>query len=250
DGDRVGDVGYSAEGSIDRRSLVDCVRKLLEADGSGVRRVDVDGHPGVAGMSGDSRAIFFGKRAVVGGTEALVRSVLDAVAHADHAAAGATDLEALRAVVTPESDVVVLLRVPERWRKVVRTGAVLRFGVGFADLGAMELVGLALAFHDGLSLRMRAGFANDGQAKSLAEAARRGMDLVRKSDAVAVSVAAPVLARTRVSAEGRFVTLETAADASEIEPLLRLVQKGMAPAPPVDAAGGADRNASEPSNPR
>lgn len=231
---KLGDVVYLAEGDIDREQLTRCVRTVLEGDGSALLREDLDGFPAVKGARGDSRALFYGRRAIVGGSAAGIRGVL-AVREGRESALGPDDVLIAPVTRRPDGessahDLVIHVRVPGRWNAVLRAALEKHAPPAFRELSQVSAVGLGLAVRHGVTLDAALRFENAGQAGAAEAALKGAVDRLRADRALSVSALAPVAASFEVvSRVGSTLRLRLSAPPGTLEPAARLLLERFKP---------------------
>lgn len=226
-GDETGDlkeVGYLGEGSFDQEKLIHCVSRVVEADGGSVQRVTVLDMPAVAGGQGDSRALFYGRHAVIGGNEALLTRTIGAIrGEAPSLAADALLMDLWRRV-SPKLDVVLVARVPARWNAPMRVALAgsAALAPGLVEISAAEAVGVGIDLTDGVSMDVALRFPNDGQAQSVAEGIKAFIAKVLGTEQVRLSVMGPVLKAASVGHEPYVVTVRAAVGREVLPSVLEL----------------------------
>ncbi|HJL49711.1 MAG TPA: hypothetical protein RMG45_27880, partial [Polyangiaceae bacterium LLY-WYZ-15_(1-7)] len=151
--DSLDHVTVLARGPFDHEALGGCMRTVLEEEGRGMRQVEIDGVPAVAGERGDSRVAFLGRDGAVFGHEDAVREVIATLQGEGETAASDATLSDLWARVAHDRDVGVAARVPAHWRETAtrRLEASPARGI-LAELASLEALGLGARVSRGLAL--------------------------------------------------------------------------------------------------
>lgn len=196
-------VTFLARGPFDHDALGDCMRQIIEEDGGGLRRVEVDDVPAVAGARGDSRMAFLGRDGIVFGAEPSVRRVLATVRGDSPRVEGVVKALHDDVVGSDIPEVVLAAAVPEHWQQALRE----RMGNDLpeplrAALAGLRGIGAGARVSRGLALGLRLRFDDAAHADEIVGLVRRQRDVWLDDPLVQLSGAAGVLRRAGLEARG------------------------------------------------
>lgn len=218
-------VTFLARGPFEHEALGECMKKVVEEDGGGLRRVELDGVPAVAGARGDSRIAFFGRDGAAFGNERSVREVI-AVAKGERAKIGGT-LRALHDAVAQGEhppELVAVAVLPEHWREAVQQ-RVEAPGVFGEALDSLRAVAVAARVSRGLALSVRVRLDDAALVAPLVEQLRLQRDAALDDPLLALSAAGPALRRVAAEARGEDLVLAVDLDDALAERLVDLIEQ-------------------------
>ncbi len=212
--------GEVARGGRARERLVRCVGAVLAEQGGASRRVEVEGVPAMRSARGGSHAAFLGADGIVAGDEEVVARLIRVSRGEAPAADRRPELAALRSLVGPRQDVVLIARLPRRWLDALRRMA--------GELPA-ELDGLTSVRALALGADLRAGLdarlalrASAAGAPELEAAVRAQRDALLAERETRLSVVGSALRRLRVDRRGADVTVSLRIGDDVVEDLAAL----------------------------
>ncbi|MCB9614906.1 MAG: hypothetical protein H6721_10715 [Sandaracinus sp.] len=225
EGQSLDHVTFLARGPFDHEALGDCMRQIVEEDGGGLRRVEIDGVPGVAGARGDSRIAFLGRDGAAFGNERSVRQVI-AITREERPHVGGTLRELHDAVWAGETppEVVAVAVLPDGWRRAIRE-RVQAPGVFGEALDALRAIAASARVSRGLALSVRVRFEDASVVEPLVEQARLQRDALLDDPLLGLTAAGPALRRVAVEGQGSEVVLAVDLDESLAERLVELAQR-------------------------
>lgn len=218
-------VTFLARGPFEHEALGECMKKVVEEDGGGLQRVELDGVPAVAGARGDSRIAFFGRDGAAFGSERSVREVI-AVAKDEQPRIAGT-LRALHDAVAQGEHPPELLAVavlPEHWREAVRE-RVEAPGIFGEALDSLRAVAIAARVSRGLALSVRVRFDDAELVTPLVEQLRLQREAALDDPLLALSAAGPALRRVAAEARGEDLVLAVDLDDALAERLVDLAEQ-------------------------
>lgn len=210
-------VVFAARGEFDHESLGECMREVVESQGGGLRRTEVEGLPAVAGRRGDSRIAFLGRGGAIFGLEPAVAQVVRTV-RGEPSLLADEEVRRLWDSVAAGADVALVARVPAAWRRLWE-------GDGGVDdllstpMGGLRLVGLGARLGDGSSLRLVLRYRDAERARAVRTWLEERRALVAASAAAGGSVLGRVLREFEVEARGSEVVVEGSLSPDEVEAL-------------------------------
>jgi len=208
-------VVFAARGAFDHDSLGACMREVVESQGGGLRRTEVEGVPAVAGRRGESRIAFVGDGAIFGLEEAVAQVVRTVRGEPSLLADG--ELVAAWESVRAGTDLAFVARVPSSWRRLfdrgVGFGALLR-----APLRDLRTLAFGARLGEGLGLRLRLRYTQRGRAAQVESwlRERRAAAVEEASD----GTLGAALQALELASEGDTVSVDGALSPGQLEALL------------------------------
>jgi hypothetical protein len=187
-------VGVIARGRFDVDSLASCVERVVEEDGGTLRRVEVDGFPGVAAR-GESRAVFVGSDGIVAGDEPTVRRILRTVRGEGRAAATDPVLSSLHDDIGRAKDAVLVAHLPSGWRAAIRSALRDAVDRDFEVLAGVRAIGVGASVRDGLDLEIALAFRDEADARDAHDVLRAALREATDDPRIALTPASIVLDR-------------------------------------------------------
>ena len=193
-------VGAILSGTFQHEALGDCLGEAAETTGSRLRRTEVSGLPAIAGVRGDSRAVFVGRRGVVFGPEPTavqtIATIRDGSGSASETALGLIFRD------VAGRDLTLAARIPPRWRDQLEVDGELA-----QILAHLEAVALGARIRRGLSASLRLLTDDPAAADALAGIVRERLDAVLDTPMIGFTPVAGALRRVEVASEGTVVTV-------------------------------------------
>ena len=189
-------------GPLDPEALAACVDQAGQQSGASLRRTEVEGLPAVAGASGDSRAVFVGRSAILLGAESSVTQTLRTIRDGKGSAAD----HALGLIFQDVAgrDVTIAARVPPHWRRAAQ----LYVGSTLANaLSELDSIALGARVRRGLSVSARLVMRSGGAAAAATRAIRARLEDLQQTPMIGFTPFAAALRLVAVAHEGQIVTL-------------------------------------------
>jgi hypothetical protein len=218
-------VGFVARGDLPRERLVQCVQSVVEEDGGGLRRVEIEGVAAVASEHGPSRAAFLGGDRLVGGDELIVREAI----RVDRGDAPGADRDATLAQLWRRAEgrreVVLVAHLPPSWRSsLARLGG----DVQLEGMRAVRALGLGARIERGLGLTLALETDAPSSAQTLVAEARARIAALRADPMLGLSAAGATLRRIDLEADGQHVVLTLDLDEDQLASLVQLGRDAIA----------------------
>lgn len=217
-------VGFVARGELARGELVECVERVVEAEGGSLREVAIEGVPAVASAHGSSRAAFLGSDAVVGGDEHVVRALI----RVDRGEAPGADRDAALARlwerVAARREVIAVAVVPPNWRDFLG-----RLGEG-VELGALEdvrRIAVGARVRSGLGVTLALDAGDELHAAALVEEARTRIARLLEEPLLGISAAGSALRRIELRTEGGDAIATLDLDDAELASVVQLARTAL-----------------------
>lgn len=224
-------VGFVARGAeLQSERLLDCVRKVVEDGGGGVREVRIEGERAMASARGGGRAAFVRSDGLAGGTEPTVAAVIRTLRGDEPSAATDPVLSELWArVATGEREITLVARVPQAWRRVL----VERLAEQPLLTPLTRVVALALSARVAtgvtLGLVLRTGSTED--ARLLVRAATQAREQALAVPLLRFTPTGRALTQLSLEADGVDAVAGVDLSAEQARALVGLAREAIAPAP-------------------
>ncbi|WP_053235022.1 hypothetical protein [Sandaracinus amylolyticus] len=214
-------LGFVARGDLPREQLVECVQRVVEADGGAIRRVSIEGVPAIASAHGPSRAAFLGGDGIVGGDELVVRELI----RVDQGDAPGADTDAalsrLWNRVSGRRELIAAAHVPANWREWLgRIGA----DVDLDALESVRTIAIGARIERGLGLTIAVEGASPADAGALVDEARARVDALRGDPLIGLSAVGAALRRIELEAHEGIALATLDLDEGQLSSLVQLVR--------------------------
>ncbi len=208
---------FAARGDFDHESLGECMREVVESEGGGLRRTEVEGVPAVAGRRGASRIAFLGGGGAIFGVEPAVAEVIRTV-RGERSVLVDQQFVTLWESVAPGRDFALVARLPEPWRRSLNADA------GASDLlsapmAGLRMVALGARFGDGLSVRLVLRYEDARRSSEVEAWLRERRTLLGARAAAIESPLGRVLRAMEIETEGPDLLVVGSLSSAEIQSL-------------------------------
>ncbi|UJR79591.1 hypothetical protein [Sandaracinus amylolyticus] len=214
-------LGFVARGDLPRERLVECVQRVVEADGGAIQRVSIEGVPAIASAHGPSRAAFLGGDGIVGGDELVVRELI----RVDRGEAPGADtdpaLARLWSRVAGRRELIAVAHVPPNWREWLgRLGA----DVDLDALESVRTIAIGARIERGLGLTIAAEGASPADAGALIDEARAAIDALRSDPLLGLSPLGAALRRVQLESHEGTALATLDLDEGQLASIVQLVR--------------------------
>lgn len=237
-------LGFVARGDLPRAQLVDCVQRIVEEDGGGIRRATIEGVAAIASEHGDSRAAFLGSDRLVGGDEQLVRQAI----LVDRGDAPSADADAVLARlwqrVASRGELIVVGHLPPNWRSWLgRLGG----GIDVRAIEQVRAVAIGARIRSGLGVTLALETDDAGSAQALVDEARARIDGLLRDPLLGLSAAAGALRRIDLEVRDHDAVATLDLDESQLASVVELVRLALSRRREAAVRAQAERAAQRPS---
>lgn len=214
-------VVFAARGPLDLDALGQCMQQVMREDGGGLRETEVAGVPALAGLRGESRIAVLGGSGVLFGQRAALTAVIANLRVEPHRD---TELREIWQQLGPRRDVEIVARVPDHWRPFFEQLRLPPEGQTLLTeaLANLRAFGATLRVQRGLALGLVLRYADDADARRVADALSAWRERLLQSVMISLSPAGPALRAIAMEAEGPQLTLAADFDQQRVERLLEL----------------------------
>lgn len=218
-------LGFVARGDLPRERLVECVERVVEADGGGIRRVTIEGVSAIASEHGASRAAFLGRDGIVGGDESVVRQAILVERSGAPSAERDPTLARLWDRVAGRGELIAVAHLPANWREwLARLGA----GLELDAIEHVEALGLGARMSDGLGITVALDTDDPDGARAIEDEARERIGALLEDPAIGLSVAGTALRRVELDVRDGDVVATLDLDQEQLAAVVELGRLALA----------------------